>query len=306
MNWLVLSTIAYFLIAFVVILDKFLLSSRRISHPAIYTFYSGVLSSFALLLFPFGAHMVSPAFFAGSVFAGIIFVYGILFLFFAIKEGEVSRVTPVVGAIIPIITYLLSVFFLKEVLNSSQMIGVLVLVAGGLLISFELQQHSRKWKFFSGFGFSVLAGVLLAIAFTFFKRFYEQDNFINVFVWTRLGLLAGALSLLSIPSWRKKIFLSIAQFKRPKKENKRSGLLFVFNKILGGTGSIMLNYSIALGSVTIVNALVSLEYAFVFLLGISFSFWLPEIFQEKKNLRDIIQKIMAIIIIAAGVFLVSK
>ena len=54
MNWLIVSIIAYLLIALGVILDKFLLSSNRISHPVVYAFYSGLLSFFTIFIyFPF-------------------------------------------------------------------------------------------------------------------------------------------------------------------------------------------------------------------------------------------------------------
>jgi drug/metabolite transporter (DMT)-like permease len=252
MNWLFIVTVAYFLIALEVILDKFLLSSKRVSHPAIYTFYSGVLTLPIFALFPFGFHRIAFLEMLGSLSAGVIFAYGILTLFFAIKENEASRVMPVVGAVIPIITYIFSLFFLEEKLSVLQFYGVVVLILGGLLISAESLIKGRR-KFFSGFYQSVLAGVLLAFAFAFFKSFYEHDNFINVFIWTRFGVMVGALSLMFGPAWRKAIISSLIKFKKPGRENKNSGILFVLNKFLGGSGSILLNFSISLGSVTIIN-----------------------------------------------------
>ena len=305
MNWIILAIIAYFLIALEIILDKFLLTSRRVSHPAIYAFYSGILSLFTLVFFPFGMHSISFYQMLMSFLAGFIFTYGILTLFYAIQKGEASRVTTAAGAVIPVVTYFLSLFILEEKLSASQISGVTLLIFGGILISLKIVKF-RTRGFFSGFLEAILAGVLLAVAFTLFKYFYEQDNFINVFIWTRLGLIAGALSLLIHPYFRKIIFQSLAKFKKPKKENKRSGLLFVLNKILGGSGSIILNYSIALGSVTIVNALICTEYVFVFLMGIVFSFWMPKIFQEKMDIGSAVQKLTAIFLITAGIVLVSR
>jgi uncharacterized membrane protein YfcA len=57
--------------------------------------------------------------------------------------------------------------------------------------------------------------------------------------------------------------------------------------------------------VTIVSALVSVEYVFIFILSILFSAWVPEVMQEKKDLKTVLQKIFAIIIIACGIVLVS-
>jgi hypothetical protein len=64
--------------------------------------------------------------------------------------------------------------------------------------------------------------------------------------------------------------------------------------------------SLAVASVTIVNALVSVEYIFVYILGIAFSLWLPNVFEEKKDWKSTAQKILAILLITTGIILVSK
>ncbi len=308
MNWLVIATIAYLLTALGVVLDKFLLSSKKVSHPAIYAFYSGLLSLSAFFLFPFGFHMVNLSEAILSIFAGVIFIFGILSLFFAITRNEASQVVPTVGAATPVATYFFSLFLLGEKLGYSQIFGLFALIFGGLLISLEISRKGKKTKkeFFSGFYSSILAGVLLAIAFTLFKTLFEHDNFINVYIWTRFGLLAGSAFLLIHSSWRKAILNSLKNFKNPQEANKKSGLLFVFNKILGGSGSILLNFAISIGSVTLVNALVSIEYVFIFLLGVLFSHWFPDFFRERRNPRAIFQKVAAIIIITFGLVMVSK
>jgi hypothetical protein len=90
-----------------------------------------------------------------------------------------------------------------------------------------------------------------------------------------------------------------------EKKNQTTGALFVINKILGGIGSILTKMAIAMGSVTIVNALVSIEYVFIFGLGLIFSLRFPKIFQEKEDFLNIFQKVSAIAIIAGGVFLIA-
>lgn len=306
MDWIAIAITAYFLIALEVILDKFLLSSKKVSHPAVYAFYSGLLSLPAVVFAPLGFHGVNFGKGIFAIFSGVVFVYGILSLFFAIQRSEASRVMPVVGATVPIVTYFSSFFFLRERLVLLQIIGIAALIVGGFLISFEFPVKIEKRKFFAGFRFSVLAGILLASAFAAFKHLYEQDNFINVFIWTRFGLAAGALSLVILPFWSKTILNSLKGFKRPREKNYKTGAFFVGNKFLGGTGSIMVNYAISLGSVTIVNALVSIEYVFILLLGIALSLRFPRVFQEKNDSQSLIKKIMAIIIITVGIILVAS
>jgi drug/metabolite transporter (DMT)-like permease len=306
MNWLVVTIIAYTLIAFGVILDKFLLSPEKISHPAIYTFYSGVLSLVAVFFFPFGFHGVTFSFGLLSIFAGIIYTAGILTLFFALAKNEASRVTVVVGAVSPIVSFFLALFLLDEGLGFSQILGIFILIVGGVLISLDFGAFKKigEKKFFAGFSMSILSGLFLGAGFTLFKVQFEQDNFFNVYIWTRFGVLFGAALLFLHPKWRRAIFNSLKKFKSPAKDQRRTGLLFVLNKGLNGAGSILLNFAISLGSVTIVNALISIEYALVFIFGILFSIWMPKYFSEHKSPGVFLQKSVAIIIIAVGMYLI--
>ena len=307
MNWLTIATIAYFLIALQTMLDKFLLSSRRVNHPAVYAFYSGAMSFLTLVLFPFGFHAIGGILFVQYILTGALFTYGMLLLFFAIQKSEASRVIPVVGAVIPTATYFFSIILLGDNLSGAKLWGALVLILGGLLISWTRPQKSGEAHgFFDGFYKTILAGIILAAGYTLLKLFYASDNFLNVFIWTRIGLCAGALSFLAFAPWRKAIWVSLFNFKKPSHEQQSSGTLFVFNKIMGGIGSVLLNRAMSLGNITVVNALVALEYMFIFIFGIGMTYYLPQVFQEKMDWKHSLQKISAILIISVGIFLVSK
>lgn len=302
MSWLAITLLAYFLLALEIILDKFLLSSRRVSHPVLYTFYSAATGLFALVFVPFGFHFLGCIEIFYYLAGGIVFIYGMAAFFSAIAESEASRVAPVIGAVVPITILFLSLIFLNERFAGKEILGFFLLIFGGLFISLDFKQ---KFRLFSGFKKSVVAGILLATAATIFKGLYNHDNFINVYVWTRIGAFCGALFFFLVPRWRKIIFASLLKFKKPEKENQRSGALYVISRVLGGSGSILKEKatSFAAASVTFVNALVSIEYVFVFVLGVGFSIWFPEVFKEKKDWKTVAQKIASIFIITAGIAL---
>ena len=212
MSYILIAIFSYFLTAWAVVLDKFLLSGKKVSHPAVYTFYSGMLSFLTLFIFaPFGFHWVSLPMALASFLGGAIFLFGLLFLFYALQKGEASRVTPVVGATIPIISFFLGLFFLGENLKFIQIIGIILLIFGGLAISFDFFKKTGI-RLFAEFKHSILAGIFFAAAYIIFKKLYAEDNFVNVFIWTRMGLFLGALSMLIYPNFRKIIFDSLASF----------------------------------------------------------------------------------------------
>lgn len=329
---------SYFLGALAVILDKFLLGSKRISSAPVYSFYIGISGLFVLFFIPFGFSV--PSFFQIflSLISGGFFSIGILFLYFAIQKGEASRVSPIVGAIIPIVTYSLSFAASNESFALVQIAGIILLIFGGLLISFDLPlkinptpsssilkstsmkylngllfqesaEYSRRYgaskrKFALGFWDCVWAGIFLAVAYFLFKFVYNEQTFLNGFIWTRIGCFAAIISYLLIPKWRKDIFNSFKSFKKPKKEGYQTGALFVSNKILGGISSILLNFAISLGSVTVVNSLVSSQYVFILALAFFAHKNYPFVFEEKLKFWDWTQKISAVALIGLGVVLI--
>ena len=306
--FIIIAVGAYFLGALAIILDKFLLGSKRISTPPVYAFYLGLFGLFASFALLF-VHFSFPSSFQITVsfLSGILFTYGILALYFAIKKSEASRVVPVVGAVIPIVTFVASWFLLGEGLMREQLFGVLLLVSGGLLISFDLPLRKEGRKFFAGFRAAILAGILLAVATTLFKSVYEAQEFFSGFALTRIGAFFGALSFLLYPKWRREIFQSFKNVssQSQRKKNFSTAVIFVGNKILGGFSSLGTNWAIALGSVTLVNALVPVQYVFVlFLAMLSAHFW-PKIYAEKFSFNDWIQKVVAIALIALGIVLIS-
>jgi drug/metabolite transporter (DMT)-like permease len=305
MSWLFISTLAYLLIALQSTLDKFLLSSRRVGHPATYTFYSGLLSLTALLLFPFGFHLIAPAAAAREILAGAVFSCGVFFLFWAIRDHEASQVVPVVSAVTAVATFFFSFLLLGERLSRLELWGIILLVLGGLFISLDFSKKARR-RIFLGFEFSLFSGILLALAYTWFKKFFASDNFVNVYIWTRFGLILGAASLMLYPAWGKIIWSSLTKFKKPAGADAHTGSIFVLNKAVGGVGSFLLNYAISLGSVTVINALISLEYVFIFFLVWGFSFWIVRIFDERRDWATLSQKLAAALVIAVGMFLVSR
>ena len=69
----------------------------------------------------------------------------------------------------------------------------------------------------------------------------------------------------------------------------------------------MLNYAIAIGPVSVINAMKGLEYLFIFLITLVFTYFLPQVLKESFDFRGIIFKISGVIFIGMGfVFLLSN
>jgi uncharacterized membrane protein len=311
MNWIYLSLAGYFFLAFSFVLDKLLLK-KRIPEPAVYAFYVAILSLFMILIFPFGVTWINWTFFSIAIISGVIFIWGLLFYYKAVKINEISKVAPLVGTISQITALFLSVVFLGNVFYSQDFIGLLFLIIGGFMVSFDLPLKYNG--ILKGFRFSVLGGILMAIAFSLFEYLYtyltiinESNVFLNGFVWTRMGLVVGGLSLLLFKKYRTNIFKSIFGKKKhhKKRRNWKTLAIFGLNKISGGSSSILINMAVASGGVALVYGIGSMQFVFVLLMVSIASVKYKDVFEEKLYFWDWAQKIGAIIMITIGMLLIT-
>lgn len=112
------------------------------------------------------------------------------------------------------------------------------------------------------------------------------------------------------PCWRFFSLLLVNKYRQSIFNNLKAGgqqikFIFLLGQALAGISFLLINYAIALGSVTLTNALQSLQYVFLFLLIIFLSKKYPLIIHEKFNTKIIFQKLIAIIFIGLGLFFIS-
>jgi len=67
---------------------------------------------------------------AGGLLASVV---GQIFFYNALKDGNVSRIMPLVGTF-PLVSFVLGVVFLKEAMTFSSGLGVLFVIAGVMLL----------------------------------------------------------------------------------------------------------------------------------------------------------------------------
>ena len=85
-----------------------------------------------------------------------------------------------------------------------------------------------------------------------------------------------------------------------KNAQKHAFGIILGDKILGVVGVVLIQYAIALGSVTLVNALVGIQYALMFLLIFLLTKFAPRIFKEEFTKRELAIELIAIFFVVAG------
>jgi uncharacterized membrane protein len=104
--------------------------------------------------------------------------------------------------------------------------------------------------------------------------------------------------LLCLPSVRQ-------TFKQKEMGEKSSGPIVITDKVLGLVGTLLIQYAIALGSATVVNALAGIQYAFVFFIAVILTKKSPGIFNETLCKKERIIQMCALVLIIIGTVCVA-
>src|SRR3989344_7923710 len=115
--WIIPALLSQFMFSFSSLIDKFLLSRKRIGDPYVYLAFAGIANILFLFILPFaGISKVSLYAFSMAFVSSTAAYAGFLFFYKAVKQEEISRITIFIQ-ITPIIVLVLSYLFLKEVMG---------------------------------------------------------------------------------------------------------------------------------------------------------------------------------------------
>ena len=294
--WFLIALLGYLFLAIVFILDKVVVSQSRVK-PVVYTFYSTIFMFGALFALPFfGWGLLSGLDWWWAVVSGVAFGLGLLTLYKALQHGEVSHMGPFNAVMITIFLYIIGFYYLAENLSSLQVGGIAILILASLLLSFE---KSRKHSgFHVGFIWAIVSALLFAISHASAKYLYGIYSFETAFIWTRATTGLVGLFLLFFPAVRK-------TFKRKKNTKKtyagrHAVSIVVTDKVLGVLSVICIQYAIALGSPTLVQALSGLQFVLMFLFIYILTKLLPRVFKEYFTKKELRMEFVAIILVLIG------
>jgi len=266
MMWPAVALVGYFCSALAKIIDKGLLA-RTIPDPRVYTVWTGILSSFVVVFALYDFSILPPALMGWALLSGLSFGVSLYCFYSALRQFEVSRVVPLFVGIAPFTTIALSAEVLGEYVDGWNLGVLSLLIIGGVLLAWE-RRSSIAFSALLG-GLTLAAAFALSCHFVFARLVFNGTTFINGLIWTRFGLILFALLLLLLPSVRR----SLRGAARPQ---RRGMVLFSINKVIGAAGLFLVNLALANISVSLVHALGSFEYLFVFAIAGALSQALPE------------------------------
>ena len=288
-NGVLLAIIAHGLIGISRVWDKVLLKRPQTKNLASYVFWLGFISVFGLCLIPFGYKW------PGLELAGLAFGTGILHLvanylyYGALKKGEASETLAMMGGFSPVLTALLASPLLANPVGEGNVVGFILLVAGGFIMFFSEKFALRKvmpWVISASAAFG-LVNVLQKVVF-------NHTNFVSGYVFFTLGTFAGSLLLLVRPKWRRDIFASSGG------ASPRSKTWYMVNRFMAGVGSFLIFYAVSRTSPAVVESITGLRYVLVFLGAYWITKWRPRWLRENFTGWTLVWKSAATALVVAG------
>ncbi len=274
--------------AAIVLIDKYIVTKTTISSPGAYAFFVSLMSGVVLILVPFGViGLPDYETIWLSLDIGLIFVASIVLLYRALKHANATDVVAWLTAISTITTFIFGVIFLDEQLPKNFPYAMALFILGILFVG-----HFRFYAL--SFIQVVVSGILFGLSAVLLKVLFSHASFIDGFFWSRMGNLVAALALLILPSIRSHVFTT------SKNTTHKTGFLVIANRILGGVAFLCILYAIQLGSVSVVNALSSLQFVFIFLLILFFAKKLPDLYHHEFRPGHILHKVVAMLFIVLG------
>lgn len=302
MHWFFIAIFAPILWSLVNHIDKYLLSKYfKGGGIGVLLIFSSLIG---FLLLPI-IYLIHPTVFTISPLDALILIgmstislCYLLLYFYALDRDETSTVTPL-SQMIPIFSYFLGYFALGETLTQLQTFSSLLIIMGAVLISLEVLDKKLQFKkvvFLSMFGHSFL----FAVTGLLFKMFaIEYDYFTTVF-WGYLGDgLIGLCILIFFKKFRQ-------QFMYVFKKNKKGiiGLNFLNEGL--NVGAIMsVRFASLLAPLAIVYTIEAFQPFFVLLFGVLLTMLFPKFVNEKIDKKTLTQKIIAILLMFVGSYLLA-
>lgn len=296
MEWLVFALLAPVLFGIGNIIDKLVLSRHIKNRFSWVVVLSSVHVTYALLL----SLLVPIQFiFPYSIFAillGMLSMLTLLLYAKAMMVEEVSRVV-IFFNMSPLFIILLAAVFLGEKLTFLKYIGISLLVAGSILISYRRVKEKMS-IFISALKFLLPIPVILAISAVSQKYLLNHIGYFSLFFCMALGMFLFGVSLLLSQTIRRNLVITL---RKPRK------ISFVFvSDFVASLGIIASFIALSLGPVSLISAFGSLQPLFVLVYALFLSIFLPRILKEEIDKRTIMLKLIAVIVVLIGSYLILR
>jgi drug/metabolite transporter (DMT)-like permease len=301
MHWVIIALVAPLLWSLLNHADKYLIG--KYAHDTGIVGLMIFSSLFALLALPVIYGIDHTVIAVGSqelaplLTTGLLIAFGILLYLYALKREDASHVVPF-WFLIPIFGYIFGISFLDEHLATLKIIGSIITIAGAFILSLEFEGKVSIKKIPALL--MIGSGILIALSDVMFKGLTAEHSFWTTVFWNQAGFaLFGIICFFFIPRYRRE-FIQVCSMR-----STELVILNISTELVTIIANIVSYYSMTLAPVAVVLLLsYTFQPLFVFFEGLLLTRFLPRVSHEHLSRKHIAQKIIAILIMGAGTYLV--
>ncbi len=234
--------------------------------------------------------------------SGLALTVGILFYVYAINREDTSIIVPIYQTI-PVFSFIIEYYFFGVRFTHTQIIGSILILAAALLISLDLSEKYPRIKS-NILVAMLLSSLLIASNDLLFKigsthATATADYWNNTF-WQYVGtMILGVIFFVFVKKYRDQFFDIL-------KQNSKSVLtLSGANEIFNESGNRLMKFAVLFAPVTLAQVANGFQPLFVFLIGLGLTIFFPHIAKEDISRKHMTQKIIAIVIILVGAYMIN-
>lgn len=304
--WFLISIIPPALWALTNHIDKYLISgigrTKSVSTLIVYSGLIGFPAALVIGSLNLGSLNIGFIYILMSLMAGAIYMCALIAYFRALEWGDASQVVPLFQ-LSPIISAILGFIFFEEILSIDQILGALVIIIGSIGLSVEFSQIESRILFRKSiFLLMFLSSFLLALQGLLFKYVALNDVYWETSFWMYVGYFVYTLILVSFGSKIRRDFVKDLS-------RSTSGIvgLNITNEIIAVVGNLLFNSALLLAPMGLVYFVSEgFQPFFVLVLGILITKFFPKLGQENISADHLTQKVLAITLMAVGVYLIAS
>lgn len=303
MTWFLIALCAPILFAISNFIDKYLITKYfkdgGVGALIIYSALIGIILMPVYFILDPNVLNIEPKMALLIILSGMIYIISLLPYLYAIQYDDVSTATPLFQ-IIPVFSYFLGYFFLGETLSGLEIFASLLIIMGAITLTVEKKLDIFKFNS-RVFWMILLSSLLLSLNAFLFKFVAISSSFLTTGFWEYTGIsIVAVFLLIFVKSYRE-------QFLSNLKVNKRGilGLNFI-NEIINIVGKISLNFASLLAPLALVSVVNGFHPFFVLALGIVLTKFFPRLGKENIAKGLILQKVIAIMVMMVGGYLLTR
>jgi len=294
-DWFSYALVSAIFFGFTTIVDKLMLQQRLSSFSYFVSFAPPALvfSIFVLFFLPTNVFSIpcGIAFVAGLISAGGYFFYVV-----SIRKEEASRIAALTS-LAPAFVAVLAVFLVDEIFSAKSYMGITLMILGSVLISYK-RNHVKKMIPLSLIVILTAANFSYGLDQTLSKISLNQISFWPFLMMFMFGKFVVAFPGLALPSVRRKFCSEV------KKLGRNLALTLASGSIMWSLGIIFFFYAASLGPITIVSTTGLISPLFTLFFAILITKYLPKVLEEEIDRKTVALKLVAIVLIIFGTYLI--